>query len=125
MFNALIITAIVSLVLVSLAHSIIGERRLIGPLLDSRSHPVLDNDLGRFVVRYAWHATSIMWMAMAVILYAIAFAPENLSKIVLWAIGGSFTFMGVFDLIGSQGKHVGWPLLSAIGVFSLAAGFAS
>jgi hypothetical protein len=39
----------------------------------------------------------------------------------LAATGVAFTTAGIFDAIGSRGRHVGWPLLTAIGVASLLA----
>lgn len=113
--------AIVCLVAVSLMHSYYGERMLIGPLLKHKGNRLLEHPLGRMLLRFAWHITSIAWLVLAFILYTMAFTNARLDAAILSSIGASFLAMGVFDLIVSRGKHMGWPILTLIGVFALLA----
>jgi len=39
----------------------------------------------------------------------------------LLATGISFTAIGIYDVIASRGRHVGWPILTGIGLSSLIA----
>jgi hypothetical protein len=108
------------LVLTAIVHSALGERHLLMPLM-SQTNGIMASKLARFVVRFAWHLTSMSWLVLAVILLALEFQPERAFKDALVATGAAFTAAGVFDALGSRGKHIGWPLLTAIGIASLLA----
>lgn len=121
LFAAMIIAAIISLIAVSALHSIAGEKLLLAPMFERRGNKVLDNALARLVLRFAWHLTSILWIMMAIILYVLVFSPDQLPSVILLTFGIGFTLVGIFDLIVSKARHMGWPVLTAIGVFCLIA----
>ncbi len=101
-------------------HSILGQRRLIRPLLDE-GHSVMRHPLARFIVPFAWHLTSFIGLIVAAILFAWAWAPDQAPTIGLAMTGAVFTASGLIDAIGSKGKHIGWPPLTLIGLLALAA----
>ncbi|HVF37435.1 MAG TPA: hypothetical protein VNA29_05780 [Sphingomicrobium sp.] len=101
-------------------HSILGQRRLIRPLLDE-GHGVMQRPLARFIVPFAWHLTSLIGLIVAAILLAWALAPDHARAIGLAMTGIVFTFSGIWDAIGSKGQHVGWPPLTLIGLAALTA----
>ena len=103
-------------------HSIIGQRRLIRPLLDE-AHGVMKHPMARFILPFAWHLTSGIGFALAAILIAWALAPDLAITIGLAATGIVFTAGGIIDAIGSKGKHIGWAPLTLIGLFALIALF--
>jgi hypothetical protein len=118
MSNSLLFTAAVLLVVTAFAHSVLGEWKLIGPLL-TRREGVLANDLARVIIRFAWHLTSVAWMVLALILVRLI---RDTATIRLWAVAGTgvaFTGVGLFDAVASRGRHVGWPMLTAIGIAAL------
>ncbi|MGB7317625.1 MAG: hypothetical protein WBC85_06630 [Planktotalea sp.] len=117
----LITGGIVSLLCVSAAHSYFGERLLLGPMFKRRGNGVLDSDLARMVLRGAWHLTTVMWLQMAVILAVLGFGEADLGRSVLWTLGIGFLGVGVADMIWSKGRHIGWPILVAVGGFCFAA----
>lgn len=120
-FEWLIVASIAGLVVTSVVHSVGGEIWLLRPLFKHRGNRVLDHPLARMVLRFAWHVTSVSWLVLAVILYALAFDEPHLRTVVLGGVGLSFTAVGVFDLFASRGRHIGWPLLLLTGLFALAA----
>ena len=120
MTKELVIVSAVLLVITALAHSVLGERRLLMPLLEQTSG-ILASPLARFILRFAWHLTSLSWVVLAVTLLALSFQPERALLIALLATGIVFAAAGILDAIGSRGRHVGWPLLTLIGLTSLAA----
>ena len=122
-FEFLVLIGVGGLVITTIVHSFAGERYLLRPLFKYRGNHVLDNELARMVIRFAWHITSISWLVLAIILYALAFDPNNLRTIILISVGSSFTVIGLFDLVASKGRHIGWPLLTLIGLSTLAALF--
>jgi hypothetical protein len=101
-----------AMILTALAHSVVGEMRLIGPLLARRID--LLSGYRASLVRAAWHFTSLLMVVTALVV-GWPGTPAPLVKItgVLWL------FAGVLDAILTRGKHVGWPLLSAAGVLAL------
>ena len=104
----------------ALLHSFFGEKRLIRPLL-TLNDGVLQKDLTRKLVRFSWHATSLLWIVIA---YVLASAARNFSAadpFLIGLIGVIHLAVGLFDGVMSKGKHVGWPPLTLIGVFSLLA----
>ena len=101
------------MVLTALIHSYLGEKQLIGPLL-SRETTVLKQPLARKVLRFAWHLTALLMLVCA----AVVVWPEAPDQLVLLT-GGAWLAIGLFDAIYSRGQHVGWPVLSAAGLFAV------
>jgi len=108
------------LVTTMLVHSMIGQRRLIRPLLDEEAG-VMKQPMARFIAPFAWHLTSGIGLVVAAILFAWAWAPDQAQSIGLAATGIVFTTSGVIDAIGSRGKHIGWAPLTLIGLSAFAA----
>jgi len=118
--SALLILAAVLVVLTCLTHSLLGERRLIGPLLTLRAG-VLQSDLARQVLRFAWHLLSALGLLLAYLLFTYGQDPDAANLVMITLIGLTLTGFGLFDAIYTRGKHIGWPLLTAAGVTTLAA----
>ena len=104
----------VAMTLTAIAHSIVGEKRLIGPLL-ARDIDLLSGYRAS-LVRFAWHFTSLL---MVVTAFVVAWpgTPVPLIRIT----GAMWLLAGVLDAVLTRGKHVGWPLLSAAGILALLA----
>lgn len=113
----LYISAVLALVTI-LVHSIVGEKRLITPLVNS-DHGVMEADLAKQVVRFAWHFTSIIGLIAVYILFDAARDFAAADKTLLIITGGAFLIAGIYDAIVTRGKHIGWPLLAAIGFLTI------
>ena len=103
-----------------LVHSVLGQKRLIRPLLDENVG-VMQRPLARFIIPFAWHLTSAIGFIVAAVLLAWAWAPGEARTIGLAATAAVFIVAGIGDAIGSKGRHVGWPPLTAVGFCALAA----
>jgi hypothetical protein len=101
-------------------HSILGQKRLIRPIL-KQGASVMQRPLARFILPFGWHLMSFFGLIIAAILLAWAWAPDQARTIGLAMTGIVFTASGIIDAIGSKGQHVGWPPLTLIGLLSLAA----
>jgi len=108
------------LILTMAVHSMLGQRRLIRPLLDEGSG-VMQHALVRFITPFAWHLTSGIGLVVAAILLAWAWAPAQAQTVGLVASGVVFTTSGLIDCLGSRGRHIGWLPLTMIGLSSFAA----
>jgi hypothetical protein len=98
--------------LTGIAHSFVGEKRLIGPLL------ALNIDLlsgyRSNLVRFAWHFTSLF-----MILNALVIVWPGTPRPLITITGAMWLIAGVGDAILTRGKHIGWPLLSVAGLLAL------
>ena len=120
MQQAALTLASVLMVATMLVHSVLGQRRIIRPLLDGGTG-VIQKPLARFIVPFAWHLTSFIGLIVAAILLALAWMPDQAPTVGIAATGLIFTLGGIWDAIGSRGKHVGWLPLTLIGLSALAA----
>lgn len=94
-------------------HSYFGEKRLITPLL-AQDKTVLNQVLARRVTRFAWHFTSLLMLVCA----AVVAWPGTARELVM-ITGGAWLAVGLFDAVYTRGQHIGWPVLSAAGLFAL------
>ena len=101
-------------------HSILGQKRLIRPIL-KQGAGIMQRPLARFILPFGWHLMSLMGLVIAAILFAWAWAPGQAQAIGLAMTGIVFTASGIFDAFGSKGQHVGWPPLTLIGLSAFAA----
>lgn len=111
----LLISSALLMAVTAAIHSVVGERRLIGPLL-RLERGVMAVPLARQVLRLAWHLTSALMIACAI---AIAW-PQTPHGVRL-AIGGIWMVSGLFDALYTKGKHLGWPFLVAAGALAIVA----
>ena len=120
MQQAALTVAAALLVITMTVHSLMGQRRLIRPII-RQGAGVMKNPLARFILPFGWHLMSFMGLVLAAILMAWAWAPNQARAIGLAATGLVFTAGGLIDAVGSKGKHIGWAPLTLIGVSSFAA----
>jgi peptidoglycan/LPS O-acetylase OafA/YrhL len=116
-----LIAAALLTVIIGVAHSWIGEQRLIGPLLapDNRQG-ILVHRFARKVLRMAWHVTTLAWWGIAAVLAILALSPvTGQGRMVLLAIGLMFLVSGLVSLFTLRGRHLSWPVFLAIGGLSL------
>jgi hypothetical protein len=118
MVRFFLFSAVVATLATAFTHSYFGERRLIGPLVKSNAG-VMSRVLAKQVVRFAWHLTSLLWVGQALLLVRVANDPSSLDRAVIGGIGVLHLGAGLFDAVLTRGRHIGWPLLTAIGCFSL------
>jgi uncharacterized membrane protein HdeD (DUF308 family) len=96
--------------LTAVVHSVLGEVRLIRPLMKQRDG-MLQHDLARRLLRGSWHFLGILMVGCGIV---IAF-PQTPDMIVM-LIGVTWLAAGIVDVIYTRGKHVGWPLLVLAGL---------
>lgn len=111
-----------TIIVTAFVHSILGERRLIEPILNLRQGP-LHSLHARRVIRFAWHMTSVLMLITAAVLVIAAVMPSESLHILIWIIGVSYLVVGLFDALLTRGKHIGWWFLTAAGILALASRF--
>lgn len=94
-------------------HGFLGEKRLIRPLM-MLDQGIMGVDLARRVFRFAWYAMSVLMLVSA----AVVVWPGSPSGLILLT-GIAWTGVGLFDAIYTRGRHIGWPALTASGIFAI------
>jgi hypothetical protein len=97
---------------------LLGERLLLGTAA-SRREGVLASELARFLLRFAWHLTSVTWAVLALTLIQLVRDAATARWWAAASTGVVFTAVGLFDAIYSRGRHAGWPLLAGMGLAAL------
>ncbi|MGI9326294.1 MAG: DUF3995 domain-containing protein, partial [Pseudomonadales bacterium] len=106
--SAATVTAI-CFILLAVAHSVLGEARIIRPILCGQIRFAMPRPMANTIVRFAWHATSLAWLAIG--LSFLGAAPVVTVSI-------AALIPGVVMLIALRG-HPGWPLFLLAGFAAL------
>lgn len=102
--------------LTGVAHSWLGERMLIGPILAYENHsaPVLQRRFARNLLRAAWHITTVTWFGVSAALVFLGTEPLTASgRNAVLSIGVAFLVMGIAALYLSKGRHLAWTAFLA------------
>ncbi|SIN93662.1 hypothetical protein SAMN02745824_2361 [Parasphingorhabdus marina DSM 22363] len=119
--NSLLLYVAAFLALITmLIHSIVGEKRLISPLVNSNDG-IMAQNLAKQVLRFAWHFMTLLGLIAVYVLFDAARSFPAVDRVLLLLTGTVFLVAGVYDAIVTRGKHIGWPFLAGIGVLTLIA----
>jgi len=103
----------------AIAHSVIGELRLIRPIAARDDLPPLYGTTAftGATLRFAWHVTSVLALGLAVLLAEVAVdaPPEALAPTIGWTL----IACGILPLVYTRGRHVAWVVFFAAGVLCL------
>lgn len=101
--------------MLAVGHSIIGERRLIGPLARRDDLPPLFGTvaLSAATLRFAWHVTSLLGLGFAAVLLVVALGGSL--QAVVCTIGLTLIVSGVLPLVYTRGRHLAWVIFFAAG----------
>ena len=107
-------------VLLGLAHSILGERYILGRLFRRDNLPKLfgNTDFTTGTLRFAWHVTTILWWGFAVLLWKSGSGQMDTAQ-VLHVIGYTSIAAGLLPLTITRGRHLSWLVLFTIGGIAL------
>jgi hypothetical protein len=110
------------IVVLGLAHSILGERYILVRLFRRSDLPKIfgSADFTVRTLRFAWHITTVAWLGLAALVFAASEGPLN-SQSALRIIGYTAIASGVLPLVITRGKHLSWLVLFAIGGLALTA----
>lgn len=103
----------------AIAHSIIGEVRLIRPIATRDDLPRIYGTTAftGATLRFAWHVTSLLALGLAVVLAEIArdAAPETLARTIGWTL----IVCAILPLVFTRGSHLSWAVFFAAGALCL------
>lgn len=110
------------ILLLGLAHSILGERYILVRLLRRSDLPKIfgSSEFTIQTLRFAWHITTVAWFGLGALLLA-AIDGQLDSQSAIQIIGYTAIASGVLPLVFTRGKHLSWLVLFAIGGLALMA----
>ena len=105
--------------LLALGHSYLGERYILMRLFRRDGLPTLfgDTTFTQHTLRFAWHLTSIAWLALAAILVKLNSHVPSRAELGLVLVG-TFAVSGAIALVGSRGRHLSWVVFLAIAILA-------
>ena len=95
-------------------HSLLGERRMIRPLLASHAFTAAPR-VGR-AIRFTWHMASLLML-----LTALTLAFPGTPALLVRLIGAAYLLLGLLALAMTRGRHVSGPLFTAAGLLAVVA----
>lgn len=111
--------AAILLVLLGLAHSILGERYILIRLF-RRDLPYLfgSPEFTRRTLRFAWHLTTLMAWSFAILLVQLngSHTPQALVSTIGWTL----LLSGLLPLFVTRERHLSWVILFTAGGLCLA-----
>jgi hypothetical protein len=113
----LAIAALLSAML-AIGHSWLGERLILQPILGLDDLPKLSGSRRGMqkIVRFAWHITSVYFVAVAAIL--LYFSRTSAEPAVIKIISVTNIVCAVVTIAVSRGRHYAWVVFLAIGILS-------
>lgn len=111
--------AAVLVVLLGVAHSVLGERYILIRLF-RRDLPELlgGQEFTRNTLRFAWHLTTALAFGLGALLWLLAGSPAP--ELLAGALGWCLIASGLLPLVFTRGRHLAWVVLFAAGGLCLA-----
>lgn len=107
----LVVSGVLTAVL-AIAHSIVGELRILIPLEKVADLPAVGGSVRqtRRTLRFAWHVTSVFGLGFAAILLRYAqFGEFDTEQVrLLRILSATFAASFLVAIVGSRGKHPAW-----------------
>jgi hypothetical protein len=101
---------------IAVAHSVLGERLVVTPLImQGESLPKLGGSrrFMRRVIRFGWHLTSVAFIGLGALLVSMSKEPmQYVTSLEIICV--TFAVSSLTVLIGSRGKHFAWPVFAVI-----------
>src|SRR5258708_5886528 len=115
--STLYIVAACLCVVLSLAHSYLGERYILIRLFRRTDLPKLfgGTEFTKRVLRFAWHLTSVAWLGAAALFFQLARGPIS-SAAVAGVLAVVFLVSAGVTLFASRGRHLAWPVFLVVGL---------
>lgn len=105
--------------LIGVAHSLLGERLVLGPLFRRADLPNLlgSTTFARQTLRFAWHLTTVLLVGIGVAVIALSPAPLVPQAIsTIQVLAATFAACSLLSLVGARAKHFSWWVFFIIAV---------
>jgi len=117
--NVMLLVAGLLSALIGIAHSVLGERLLLGPLFERGNLPKLLGSaaFARRTLRFTWHLTTVLLLGIGVMVMILSLAPlDSQSACILRVLAITFAVCSLLSLIGARARHFSWWVFLIISV---------
>jgi VIT1/CCC1 family predicted Fe2+/Mn2+ transporter len=117
--NVMLLVAGLLSALIGIAHSVLGERLLLGPLFERGDLPKLLGSaaFARRTLRFTWHLTTVLLLGIGVMVMILSLAPlDSQSACILRVLAITFAVCSLLSLIGARARHFSWWVFLIISV---------
>jgi hypothetical protein len=117
--NVMLLVAGLLSALIGIAHSVLGERLLLGPLFERGDLPKLLGSaaFARRTLRFTWHLTTVLLLGIGVMVMILSLAPlDSQSACILRVLAITFAVCSLLSLIGARARHFSWWVFLIIAV---------
>ena len=112
--------AAILIVLLAIAHSVLGERYILQRLFRRELPHLLGGpEFTRRTLRFAWHLTSMLAFGLGAVLWLLAGSPPS-PALLARVLGGVLLASGLLPLLFTRGRHLSWVVLFVAGGLCLA-----
>lgn len=119
--NTLLLIAALLCFLLGVAHSVLGEKYVIGKIAKANLSLRGDTVYMRRIVWLAWHITSVMFVGFGLVLLNMSFGLHALvgDRTIIAVI---FLVSAVISLVSTRGRHASWFIFGAIALLTFVSG---
>jgi hypothetical protein len=96
---------------IGIAHSMLGEKLVLGPLFERGEVPKLlgSATFARNTLRFTWHVTTVLLIGVGAVVFLLSRTPIDAQSVsVLRVLSVTFGVNTLISLIGARGKHFSW-----------------
>ena len=110
------------MILLGLAHSVLGERYLLIPLFRRPDLPKLFGGTAftTRTLRFAWHLTTVIAWGLAAVVLQLESLPDAGGRRIALILAITLGISGLLPLVITRGRHLSWVVLFASGGLLLA-----
>lgn len=121
MRGLMLTAAAILLILMSVFHSILGERLILQPINNADNLPkIWGSRQATFrTLEASWHLVSVMWLGLAAHLLTLQFYPQYMDKSFQIIFGLIFGALAIVPLVWNSGKHKSWLVFGLISILLL------
>jgi hypothetical protein len=117
--NPFLLSGGVLSILIGMAHSILGEKLVLGPLFRRGSVPKLlgSTTFAHRTLRFTWHLTTVLLAGIGAV--AVVLSYTELDPQAVWFLrifAAIFGASSLLSLIGARGRHFSWWVFLLIAV---------
>ena len=117
--NVMLLVAGLLSALIGIAHSVLGEKLVLGPLFRREDLPKLlgSTTFARQTLRFTWHLTTVLLLGIGAVVVDLSLSPPvSTSTCVIQVLAATFTVCSLLSLIGARAKHFSWWVFLIIAV---------
>jgi len=105
--------------LIGIAHSVLGEKLVLGPLFERGDVPKLlgSTSFARHTLRFTWHLTTVLLLGICAVVVVFSLSPSYpQSACIIRVLAATFAVCSLLSLIGARAKHFSWWVFLIIAV---------